>query len=164
MGINREYLGREYRSPQPYEVTRGKIREFADAIGDPNPVYSDTATAHAAGYGDVIAPPTFPVIMGMEGMSQAVVDPELRLDFSRVVHGDQSFDYNRPLQAGDVVETVTRITKISSLGGNELLTLESEMRTVEGEHVLTAVNMLVVRGAADEGAEAGSAEGQGSSA
>ncbi|MDT0303272.1 MaoC family dehydratase N-terminal domain-containing protein [Streptomonospora wellingtoniae] len=163
MGINREHLGREYRSPQPYEVTRGKIREFADAIGDQDPVYFDTATAQAAGYGDVIAPPTFPVIMGMEGMSQAVVDPELRLDFSRVVHGDQSFEYNRPLQAGDVVETVTRITKISSLGGNELLTLESEMRTVGGEHVLTAVNMLVVRGAAD-GQEAGAAEGQGSSA
>ncbi|QBI55986.1 MaoC family dehydratase N-terminal domain-containing protein [Streptomonospora litoralis] len=158
MGINREYLGREYRSPQPYEVTRGKIREFAEAIGDPNPVYVDTDTARAAGYDDVIAPPTFPVIMGMEGMSQAVVDPELRLDFSMVVHGDQSFTYRRPLRAGDVVETVTRIADIATLGGNERLTLESEMRTVAGEHVLTAVNMLVVRGAAEPGGN-----GQGSS-
>ncbi|KIH97790.1 hypothetical protein LP52_17195 [Streptomonospora alba] len=163
MGINREYVGREYRSPQPYEVTRVKIREFAEAIGDPNPVYFDPASARAAGYGDVVAPPTFPVIMGMEGMSQAVVDPELRLDFSRVVHGDQSFEYRRPLQAGDVVETVTRITDVSALGGNELLTLESEMRTVEGEHVLTAKNMLVVRGAAEEPREQ-DAKGQGSSA
>ncbi|MUL41929.1 MaoC family dehydratase [Streptomonospora sp. PA3] len=163
MGINREHVGREYRSPQPYEVTRGKIREFAEAIGDPNPIYIDTATARAAGYGDVIAPPTFPVIMGMEGMSQAVVDPELRLDFSMVVHGDQSFAYQRPLQAGDVVETVTRIADIAALGGNERLTLESEMRTAEGELVVTAVNMLVVRGAAEEAGAQG-AKGQGSSA
>ncbi|GAB3463060.1 MaoC family dehydratase N-terminal domain-containing protein [Streptomonospora sediminis] len=159
MGINREYLGREYRSPQPYEVTRGKIREFAEAIGDSAAVYIDTATARAAGYDDVIAPPTFPVIMGMEGMSQAVVDPELRLDFSMVVHGDQSFSYQRPLQAGDVIETVTRIADIAALGGNERLTLESEMRTVEGEHVLTAMNMLVVRGGADAPQNAQGQEG-----
>ncbi|GAA3764082.1 acyl dehydratase [Spinactinospora alkalitolerans] len=150
MAINHDLLGRVYESPEPYEVTRGKIREFADAIRDPNPVYRDTAAAKAAGYTDVIAPPTFPVIVGTEGMHQAVVDPELRLDFSMVVHGDQSFRYSRPLQAGDVVTAVTRISQIRALGRSEMLTLESDVSTVEGEHVVTAVNMLVVRGGAEK--------------
>ncbi|GAB3211516.1 MaoC family dehydratase N-terminal domain-containing protein [Marinactinospora thermotolerans] len=151
MAINRDLLGRVYRSPEPYEVTRGKIREFADAIQDPNPVYRDTAEAKAAGYADVIAPPTFPIIMGMEAAGQAVTDPELRLDFSMVVHGDQRFRYSRPLQAGDVVTTVTTISDIKVLGGNELITLESEISTLAGEHVVTSVNMLVVRGGAAQG-------------
>ncbi|RCV52762.1 MaoC family dehydratase N-terminal domain-containing protein [Marinitenerispora sediminis] len=150
MPINRDYLGRVYQSPEPYEVTRGKIREFAEAIQDPNPVYRDVAAAKAAGHTDVVAPPTFPIIMGMAGVAQAALDPELRLDFSMVVHGDQSFRYSRPMRAGDVVETATRISAIKALGGNEMLTLESEISTVEGEHVVTAVIMLVVRGGAEQ--------------
>jgi acyl dehydratase len=148
MAINRDYLGRVYESPQPYEVTRVKIREFADAIGDPNPVYTDAATARAAGYEDVIAPPTFPIIMAMDGAGQAIVDPDLRLDFSMVVHGDQAFRYTRPLCAGDVVTTTTTIADIKALGGDERFTLESEIRTTGGELVVTSMIMLVVRGGA----------------
>ncbi|HLU99365.1 MAG TPA: MaoC family dehydratase N-terminal domain-containing protein [Thermobifida alba] len=148
MAINRDYLGRVYELPEPYEVTRVKIREFADAISDPNPLYRDPARAKEAGYADVIAPPTFPIILGMEGAGQAIADPELGLDFSRVVHGDQRFRYSRPLQAGDLVTCRTTITDIKALGGNELLTLDSEIATTAGEHVVTSVNMLVVRGTA----------------
>ncbi|WP_046470611.1 MaoC family dehydratase N-terminal domain-containing protein [Allosalinactinospora lopnorensis] len=155
MAINRDFLGREYRAPEPYEVTRGKIREFAEAIQDPTPIYSDTATARAAGYTDVIAPPTFPIILGMAGAGQAIVDPELRLDFSMVVHREQRFRYSRPMEAGDLVECVTRISDIKALGGNELMTLDSEMLTVDGEHIVTAVNTLVVRGGAEDDGTAG---------
>ncbi|PSK92852.1 acyl dehydratase [Murinocardiopsis flavida] len=153
MAINREFLGREYTSPEPYEVTRVKIREFADAIGDANPVYRDPATARAAGYPDVIAPPTFAIVMGMEGAGQAMFDPDLRLDYSRVVHGDQSFRHSRPVRAGDVLTCVTRIRDVKALGGNELLTVDSDISTVDGEHVVTASNMMVVRGGAAQGSE-----------
>ncbi|GLU49270.1 MaoC family dehydratase N-terminal domain-containing protein [Nocardiopsis ansamitocini] len=149
MAINRDFLGRVYESPQPYEVTRGKIREFADAISDPNPVYRDRASAEAAGHADVIAPPTFPIIMGMEGAGQAIVDPDLRLDYSMMVHGEQRFSYSRPMRAGDVVNCVTTITEIKSLGRNELITLKSELSTVEGEHIVTTRNLLVVRDGAE---------------
>ncbi|MDA8368798.1 MAG: MaoC family dehydratase N-terminal domain-containing protein [Nocardiopsaceae bacterium] len=149
MAINRDCLGREYEAPQPYEVTRGKIREFANAIQDPNPFYTDVEAARAAGYKDVIAPPTFPIIMDMDGVGQAVVDPELGLDFSMVVHGDQRFCYSRPMEAGDVLTSVTRISGIKALGDKEMLTLESEISTVGGEHIVTAVNMLFVRGSTD---------------
>ena len=146
MAINPDYLGREYPAPEAYEVTRGKIREFAEAINDLNPVYLDRASAKAVGYPDVIAPPTFPVILGMAGSALALADPDLGVDFSRVVHGDQSFRYSRPLRAGDVLTTVTRITDIKSLGGNELITLETVAQAADGEHVVTAGMMLVVRG------------------
>lgn len=153
MAINRAFLGREYPAPEPYEVTRGKIREFAEAVGDPNPLYSDPATARDEGHPDVVAPPTFPIVLGMAGAGRAVTDPELGLDFSMVVHGEQRFRYTRPVRAGDVLDAVTRITDVRSLAGNELITLESEITDPEGAHVVTAVNMLVVRGAAD-GSEA----------
>ncbi|MEU3017229.1 MULTISPECIES: MaoC family dehydratase N-terminal domain-containing protein [unclassified Nocardiopsis] len=146
MAINPDYLGREYPAPEAYEVTRGKIREFAEAINDLNPVYLDRASAKALGYADVIAPPTFPVILGMAGSALALSDPDLGVDFSRVVHGDQSFRYSRPLQAGDVLSTVTRITDIKALGGNELITMETVAEAADGEHVVTAGMMLVVRG------------------
>ncbi|WP_159941442.1 MULTISPECIES: MaoC family dehydratase N-terminal domain-containing protein [unclassified Nocardiopsis] len=146
MAINPDYLGREYPAPEPYEVTRGKIREFAEAVNDPNPVYTDPAAARAAGYPDVVAPPTFPVILGMAGSAQAIADPDLGVDFSRVVHGDQSFHYSRPTHAGDLLDSVTRITGIRALGGNELLTLETVAHDAGGEHVVTATMMLVVRG------------------
>ncbi|WP_017578664.1 MaoC family dehydratase N-terminal domain-containing protein [Nocardiopsis valliformis] len=146
MAINPDYLGREYPAPEAYEVTRGKIREFAEAINDLNPVYLDKASAKALGYADVIAPPTFPVILGMAGSALALADPDLGVDFSRVVHGDQSFRYSRPLRAGDVLSTVTRITDIKVLGGNELITMETVAEAADGEHVVTAGMMLVVRG------------------
>ncbi len=146
MAINPDYLGREYPAPEAYEVTRGKIREFAEAINDLNPVYLDKASAKALGYADVIAPPTFPVILGMAGSAMTLADPDLGVDFSRVVHGDQSFRYSRPLRAGDVLSTVTRITDIKALGGNELITLETVAEAADGEHVVTASMMLVVRG------------------
>ena len=146
VAINPDYVGREYPAPEAYEVTRVKIREFAEAVGDTAPVYTDPTAAKAAGYADVVAPPTFPVILGMAGSAQAIADPELGVDFSRVVHGDQGFCYSRPLVAGDVLDTVTRITDVKALGGNELLTLETVATDASGDHVVTASMMLVVRG------------------
>src|SRR5690606_29498384 len=118
MAINRELLGREYPSPEPYEVTRGKIREFAEAIGDANPVYTDPEAARKAGHPDVVAPPTFPIILSMAGAGQAVLDPELGLDFSMVVHGEQRFRYSRPVRAGDAVRSGTRMSGSTRAAGS----------------------------------------------
>lgn len=146
MAINPDYLGREYPAPEEYEVTRGKIREFAEAINDPHPAYVDRESARTLGHPDVVAPPTFPVILGMAGSAQAIADPDLGVDFSRVVHGDQRFTYSRPLYAGDVLRSSTRIAEVKALGGNELLSLETVVRDEADEHVVTTTMMLVVRG------------------
>jgi acyl dehydratase len=148
MAINRDYLGRTFPAAAPYEVSRVKIAEFAEAIGDPNPLYRDKAAAQAAGYADVIAPPTFAIVISMAGAASAVADPGLGLNYAMVVHGEQRFEYTRQLRAGDVVTAQATISDIRDAGRNVLMTTQTELRTVDGEHVCTAHSTLVERGGA----------------
>jgi acyl dehydratase len=148
MPVNRDYLGRTFPAVPPYEVSRVKIAEFADAIGDPNPVYRDKAAAQAAGHLDVIAPLTFAIVISMAASAQAVADPGLGLNYAMVVHGEQRFEYSRPLMAGDVVSAQPTISDIREAGRNVLMTTETQIRTVGGEHVCTAYSTLVERGGA----------------
>jgi acyl dehydratase len=145
MAINRDYAGRAFAASPPYEVSRVKISEFAAAIGDPNPLYRDRAAATAAGYPDVIAPPTFAIVISMAAAGTAVADPGLGLNYAMVVHGEQRFDYARPLMAGDVVTAQPTITEIRDAGRNVMLTTSTEIRTTAGELVCTAVSTLVER-------------------
>jgi acyl dehydratase len=145
MALNRDFIGRAFPPSEPYEVSRVKIREFADAIGDPNPVYRDRDAAKAAGHPDVIAPPTFPIVITLGGPS--LLDPELGLNFAMVVHGEQRFEYQRPLRAGDVVVTEAKIAGIRSIGRNERLDVQTVVKTVEGEHICTSHNVIIERGA-----------------
>jgi acyl dehydratase len=148
VALDQSFVGRKYPPTPPYEVGREKIREFADAIGDPNPAYRDVEAAQALGHPDVIAPPTFPVILSMRAGAQVVGDPELGLDYSRVVHGEQRFVYTRPVRAGDRLTVTVSVDNIRSAGGNDLLTTRGEVATVDGEPVLTAYSILVARGTA----------------
>lgn len=141
-----ELIGRTYPPTAPYEVGREKIREFADAANDPNPVYRDRDAAQALGYPDVIAPPTFGIVMTLQAGQQVVEDPELAIDYSRVVHGEQRFVHTRPVQAGDSLQVSVTIDGLRTAGGNDLITTRSEVRTVAGEDVLTAYSTIVVRG------------------
>ncbi|MQA98373.1 MAG: MaoC family dehydratase [Streptosporangiales bacterium] len=149
MAINREFRGRTFPPTQPYEVSRVKIAEFADAIGDPNPLYRDRDVARAAGHPDVVAPPTFPIVVSMRGAGEAVLDPDLGVDYAMVVHGEQRFEYHRPLYAGDVVTASTTISDIRTAGRNEMLTTATEIATTAGEAVVTAYSTIVVRGGAE---------------
>ncbi|MFI6921885.1 MaoC family dehydratase N-terminal domain-containing protein [Nonomuraea spiralis] len=148
MALNRDFVGRTYPSAAPYEVSRVKIKEFAAAIGDNNPVYRDREAARAAGYPDVIAPPTFPIVFSLQAGGEALVDPELGLNLAMVVHGEQRFEYVRPICAGDELFTIATITDIRSAGRNELLTIRSDVTTVTGEPVCTTYNTVVERGGA----------------
>ena len=93
-------VGRTYPPADPYEVSRTKIREFAVAIGDRNPLYFDRVAAVQAGYRDVLAPPTFAIVISQPAAKAATFDPELGIDYSRVVHGAQRFIYRRPVTGG----------------------------------------------------------------
>jgi acyl dehydratase len=148
MKINRDLIGRTYPPTEPYEVSRVKIAEFASAIGDLNPLYRDRGAAQGAGHRDVLAPPTFPIVISMAGSGQAVMDPGLEVNYAMIVHGEQRFEYSRPLYAGDVVTCRTTISGIRQARSNVLLTTETEIQTVEGEHVCTAYSTLVERGGA----------------
>ncbi len=148
MALDQSFVGRKYPPTEPYEVGREKIREFADAIGDPSPVYRDPEAARALGHPDVIAPPTFAIVLSMRAGVQVVADPELGLDYSRVVHGEQRFVHSRPVRAGDRLTVVVSVETIRSAGGNDILTTRGDVATVDGEPVLTTYSTLVARGTA----------------
>src|ERR1700691_4624497 len=107
MAINPDYVGRTYEPSEPYEVSRVKIAEFATAIGEQSPLCHDQEAAVKAGYPDVIAPPTFAIVISTPGASATIRDPGLGVNYAMVVHGEQAFSHVRPLHAGDVVLTQT---------------------------------------------------------
>jgi len=146
MAINPDFAGRTFPATEPYEVNRLKLREFADAIGDANPVYRSRAAAQEAGFPDVIAPPTFPIVISVAASAKVFADPGLNLNYSMVVHGEQRFEYSRPLMAGDVVTAQSTISSIRSVGKLSMMTTTTEIHTVDGEHVCTAHSTLVERG------------------
>ena len=149
MPLNREAIGRTYVAEGEFEVSREHIRRFADAIGDPNPAYRDREAARALGYPDVVAPPTFLTTIGLSLRGpNPIADPDVGVDYSRVVHGEQRFVHHRPVHPGDVLTGTTTITDIRAVGGNEILSLEMQIRTTSGEVVCTSHNVVVSRGTA----------------
>jgi len=147
VALNADFVGRVYGPGEPYEVSRVKIADFADAIGEPSELCRNRESAVKAGYPDVIAPPTFVIAISMASAGQASEDPGLGLDYSLVVHSEQSFEHSRPLHAGDVVVATTTIESIKALGAMSTLTTTTDVSTVDGEHVCTARSTLVERGA-----------------
>jgi acyl dehydratase len=146
MPLDPSYAGHAYPPTPPYRVGREKIREFCEAVGATDQAYLDPEAAHKLGYPDVIAPPTFAIVLTNSGVRQLVEDPDLGLDFSRVVHGDQRFAYHRPIHAGDVLTCVSCIEEITSRGGHDFLVARSEVTAEDGELVVTGWSRLVVRG------------------
>ncbi|PSK99199.1 acyl dehydratase [Haloactinopolyspora alba] len=128
---------------QPYEVSREKVREFAEAIGDPNPVYVETSAARERGHTDVVAPPTFAMIPVMRGVDMLMDD--LGVEFARVVHVDQRFTYARAIAVGDRLETTTTLDQVRQVAGNDLLTIRSDVRDDRGEGVCESLATLLVR-------------------
>jgi acyl dehydratase len=147
VAINADYVGRTFEPSEPYEVRRVKIAEFADAIGESSALCRDRAAAQAAGYPDVIAPPTFAIVVSARGSASVTHDPGLGVNYAMVVHGEQSFEHARPLHAGDVVVSQSTIESIRPLGTMTTLTTVTQIRTVDGEQVCTARSTLVERGA-----------------
>ncbi|WP_059012826.1 MaoC family dehydratase N-terminal domain-containing protein [Streptomyces specialis] len=145
MPLDQSFAGRSYPPTEPYEVGREKIREFAEAIGDPNPAYTDPEAARALGHEDVIAPPTFVFAITFQAAGQVIQDPKLGLDYARVVHGDQRFVYTRPVRAGDRLTVTSVIETVRSMAGNEILDVRGEVHDAAGEHVVTAYTKLVAR-------------------
>ncbi|HEY6785816.1 MAG TPA: MaoC family dehydratase N-terminal domain-containing protein [Trebonia sp.] len=146
MALNAEFAGRTFSPGEPYEVSRVKIAEFATAIGEPSPLCRDREAAVKAGYPDVIAPPTFATSITMASIKGIQDDPGLGLDYSMVVHGEQSFTHARPLHAGDVVVATSSIESIRVLGATSMMTTLTDISTMDGEHVCTAKTVIVERG------------------
>jgi acyl dehydratase len=146
VALNPEYVGRVFGPGEPYEVSRVKIAEFADAVGEASLLCRDREAAVKAGYPDVIAPPTFAIVISMASTKVVQDDPGLGLDYSMVVHGEQVFTYARPLHAGDVVVATSTVESIRAAGNLSMMTTITDISTVDGEHVCTAKAVIVERG------------------
>lgn len=144
--MNPELQGRTFPPTEPYLVGREKVREFARAVFATNPIHLDPEAAKAAGYDDVIAPPTFAVVVQERALAQLLAEPDAGIDFTRVVHGDQRFTSTRPIVAGDLLSATLRVSSVKSLGAHSMVTAESSITDASGGHVVTAISTLVVRG------------------
>jgi len=149
MPLNRDFIGRSYDGVGTFEVSRQHIRQFAEAIGDDNPAYTDPDAARALGHPDVIAPPTFLTTIGMSLRGNGPLsDPELGLNYGLVVHGEQRFVHHRPARPGDVLTSRTTIEDIRDAGSNELMKMRMDIITTDEETICEAFNLIVSRGTA----------------
>ncbi|MFD4133739.1 MaoC family dehydratase N-terminal domain-containing protein [Streptomyces goshikiensis] len=151
MALNLGFEGRSHPPTAPYEVGREKIREFAEAVGDLHPVYTDTEAARALGHPDVIGPPTFAFILTFKAVRRIVDDPGLGFDYSRVVHSAQRFEYTRPVRAGDSLTVTSTVESVRALAGNDVVEIRGDVHDGAGEHVVTAWTKLVSRATDEEG-------------
>ena len=144
--VNPNVQGKKYPATNPYLVGREKIREFAHAVKSTNPINLDVFAAQAGGYNDVVAPPTFAVVIQERSLATVLNDPEADIDFSRVVHGDQRFIHARPIVAGDELISVLEVASVKTLGAHSMVTFETKIFAEGDELVCTAISTLVVRG------------------
>ena len=144
--VNPNVEGKTYAPTDPYLVGREKIREFARAVKASNPMHFDVLSAQAAGYQDVIAPPTFAVVIQERSLVSVLADKEADIDFSRVVHGDQRFVHVRPIVAGDELTSQLTVASVKAIGGHSMVTFETQVHDTNGQLVCTAISTLVVRG------------------
>jgi acyl dehydratase len=146
--VNPAIEGKIYPRTSSYLVGREKIREFAKAVFSKDPANLDLEEAIKQGYKDLIAPPTFAVVIQERSLTQVISDKEAALDFSRVVHGDQRFIHVRPIVAGDELTSELKVASVKQLAGNSMVSFETQIFDVDQELVCTAISTLVVRGEA----------------
>jgi acyl dehydratase len=146
MGVDPGYAGREYPPTSAYEVGREKIRDFADAVGAAHGAHRDVGVARSLGHPDVIAPPTFAVVIAQRAEQQLIADPGAGIDFSRVVHAEERFTHHRPIHAGDRLVTVLHVDSITERAGLSMVTTRAEIAAEDGAPVATVVSTLAVRG------------------
>jgi acyl dehydratase len=146
MAVNEDFVGRTYPPQGPYAVDAPALAAFASAVGSGDPVHTSADAARAAGYRDVVAPPTFAVTLAQRCDSQLIEDPEAGIDYSRVVHGEQKFVHHRPITAGDQVMGALTVDSVRQAGGHAMVTTRTELTTAEGEPLCTSTSTIVIRG------------------
>jgi acyl dehydratase len=137
--------GKKYE-PYAYEVGKEKIREYAHAVGEDNPIYFDRDAAREAGFRDIPAPPMFAAVYSAGSVGPAVVDPEVGINLAMMVHGGQEFVWGEPVCAGDTITTETVVKEIEERDGRGFYVFESVSRNQDGQEVVRATWTNIVRG------------------
>jgi acyl dehydratase len=129
-----------------YEVGLEKIREYANAVGEAAPVHHDRSAAHEAGFRDVVAPPMFVVVYSAGAMGPAIFDPDVGMDFARMLHGSQEFVWSEPVCAGDAITTDVEWKDLSEKDDKQFFVFESVSRNQDGAEVARGTWTNIVRG------------------
>ena len=145
MPVNTQAVGKTYE-PVVYAVGREKIKEYAHAVGETNPVHLDVKAARAAGYADVVAPPMFTVVYSSPAVAVPMLDPELEINFAMLVHGGQEFNWGPLVVAEDEITTIASVKDISERAGLGYYVLETISTNQRGEQVCRATWTNIVRG------------------
>ena len=145
MPVNTQAIGKTYE-PVLYAVGREKIREYARAVGESNPVHLNVEAARAAGYPDLIAPPMFAVVYSSPSVGPLIFDPEIELNFALMVHGAQDFQWGAPVIAGDEITTTVSVQDIFEDDGRGYYVFESISTNQRGEQVCRGIWTNIVRG------------------
>jgi acyl dehydratase len=145
VAVNTAAVGKQY-PPLTYAVGREKIREYALAVGETNPLHLDVEAARAAGYRDVVAPPMFASVYCLQAVGPAVFDPEVGIDFARMVHGGQEFEWGALVIGGDEVTTTVTVKDISERGGTGFYVFETASTNQDDEMVCVGTWSNIVRG------------------
>lgn len=142
--MNSELIGREFPPTPPFLVGREKVREFARAVFADAPLHTDVDAARALGYADVVAPPTFAMVIQDLTLQQLLSEPDSGIELSRTIHAEQRFSYSKPIVAGDELTGRLKVTGIRMMAGNAMITSEAEITDADGAHVVTATSVLLV--------------------
>ena len=145
MPVRTDAIGKTY-PPLTYAVGREKIREYAFAVGETNPLHLDVEAARAAGFRDVVAPPMFAVVYSSPAVGPAIFDPEIGIDFALMVHGAQEFRWGPLVVAGDEITTTVKVLDISERAGRGFYVFETESVNQDGETVSVGTWTNIVRG------------------
>jgi len=145
MPVDTSAAGKTYE-PKTYAVGREKLREYANAVGESNPLHLDVEAARAAGYADVVAPPMFAVVYSAPAMAPAVLDPEVGINLAMMVHGGQEFVWGVAVVAGDEITTTASVKDISERDGKGFYVFETVSKNQDGETVCTGTWTNIVRG------------------
>lgn len=144
--MNPDLVERAFAPTTPYLVGREKVREFARAVFAADPQHTDPEAARALGYRDVVAPPTFAMVIQDLTLQQLLAEPDSGIALERTVHAEQRFRYTRPIVAGDELTAQLSVTGIRAFGKGAMVTSEAEVTDVDGGHVVTAVSVLLIGG------------------
>jgi acyl dehydratase len=145
MPVSEEAVGKEW-GPEEFSVEADRIREYADAVGERSDVHRDADAARDAGFRDVVAPPMFAVVYSAPAMGQAILDPEVGINFGAMVHGGQAFEWGEPVCAGDRITTTATCKEISERDGKGFYVFETVSTNQEGDEVVRATWTNIVRG------------------
>lgn len=139
-------MGRRFELSEPYQVGREHVREFARAVFATNPIHTDLEAARSAGYADLVAPPTFTAVLQDRGLQLLLADPMVTFELKNIVHGDQKYEYVRPVVAGDLLTTELEVTKVIARGRVNMIQATTVIRDINEETVVTSLATLVIGG------------------